>query len=149
MCSSIIVFTKRKISVKPRSSVWCRPNADYKCARYWKQYAYHMTKSFRIWTITWVVQRNGYRVYPRSSWLRGFSRQHGAEQNQKVSISKSNLSEDPWDVRGIAYIDDLLKGRIFNNEHYTSSVDRFSNNLKKKRWNFFRKRINAVCKRVY
>ena len=46
-----------------------------------------------------------------------------------------------WDARGVIHIDYLQKGRTINAEYYTNLLDRFNEDLKKKRPHFAKKKV--------
>ena len=46
-----------------------------------------------------------------------------------------------WDARGIIHIDYLQKGRTINGEYYTNLLDRFNEDLKKKRPYLAKKKV--------
>ena len=46
-----------------------------------------------------------------------------------------------WDARGVIHIDYLQKGRTINGEYYTNLLDRFNEDLKKKRPHLAKKKV--------
>ncbi|QQP57394.1 Mariner transposase, partial [Caligus rogercresseyi] len=60
----------------------------------------------------------------------------------KVGLSANKVMATVfWDARGVIHIDYLQKGRTMNGEYYTSLLDRFNEDLKKKRPPLAKKKV--------
>ncbi|QQP52895.1 Putative mariner transposase [Caligus rogercresseyi] len=60
----------------------------------------------------------------------------------KVGLSANKVMATLfWDARGVIHIDYLQKGRTMNGEYYTSLLDRFNEDLKKKRPHLAKKKV--------
>ncbi|QQP51432.1 Mariner transposase, partial [Caligus rogercresseyi] len=69
----------------------------------------------------------------------------------KVGLSANKVIATVfWDARGVIHIDYLQKGRTMNGEYYTSLLDRFNEDLKKKRPHLARSYFSSrQCKSPY
>ena len=51
---------------------------------------------------------------------------------------------DFWDARGIIFIDYLQKGKQINSEYYANLLQRLSNEIKKERPHFAKKKVLLI-----
>ena len=65
-----------------------------------------------------------------------------APKKTKVGLSANKVMATVfWDVSGVIHIDYLQKGRTINGEYYTNLLDRFNEDLKKKRPHLAKKKV--------
>ncbi|QQP51330.1 Mariner transposase [Caligus rogercresseyi] len=88
---------------------------------------------------TWIHYNTPETKQQSKQWvLKGES----APKKAKVGLSANKVMATVfWDARGVIHIDYLQKGRTMNGEYYTSLLDRFNEDLKKKRPHLAKKKV--------
>ena len=84
-------------------------------------------RRFVIVDETWIHHNTPETKQQSKQW-------ESAPKKAKVGLSANKVMATVfWDARGVIHIDYLQKGRTINGEYYTNLLDRFNEDLKKKR----------------
>ncbi|QQP40773.1 Putative mariner transposase [Caligus rogercresseyi] len=147
---SVVSILKDHLAMKNLSARWVlrlltidhkrnRVTTSMECLALFNRNKDEFFRRFVTVNETWIHYNAPETKQQLKQWvLKGES----APKKAKVGLSANEVMATVfWDARGVIHIDYLQKGRTMNGEYYTSLLDRFNEDLKKKRPHLAKKKF--------
>ena len=147
---SVVSILKDHLGMKKLSARWVprlltidhkrnRVTTSIECLALFNRNKDEFLRRFVTVDETWIHHNTPETKQQSKQWvLPGES----APKKAKVGLSANKVMATVfWDARGVIHIDYLQKGRTINGEYYTNLLDRFNEDLKKKRPHLAKKKV--------
>ncbi|QQP31674.1 Putative mariner transposase [Caligus rogercresseyi] len=147
---SVVSILKDHLAMKKLSARWVprlltidhkrnRVTTSMECLALFNRNKDEFFRRFVTVDETWIHYNTPETKQQSKQWvLKGES----APKKANVGLSANKVMATVfWNARGVIHIDYLQKGRTMNGEYYTSLLDRFNDDLKKKRPHLAKKKV--------